>query len=48
MLDKLRKLGFPLNLVQWNNGEKHYADEAGNRLILFPDGTYTIEDREGK
>jgi len=44
MIEKLRKLGMTLNLVQTANGEKHYTDAQGNRLILYPDGTHSIEE----
>ena len=37
-------LGLNLELVQTEiTGTKHYKDEKGNRLILYIDGSYTVE-----
>jgi len=46
MIGKLRKLGMALNLVQSTEGARHYKDRDGNRLILYPDGTYNIEEAD--
>ncbi len=43
---KLQKLRMTLSLVQCTEGARHYKDEDGNRLILYPDGTYNIEMAE--
>jgi hypothetical protein len=44
MLHQLNNLGTPLSIVQAElNGNRHYKDVSGNRLILFPDGTFTVE-----
>lgn len=46
-LDKLGKIGFHFDLVETEqNGTKHYKDEKGNRLILYPDCSYDIEVSE--
>jgi hypothetical protein len=43
-LEELSKLEGRLALVQAElRGTKHYKDEMGNRLILYPDGSYGIE-----
>jgi len=41
------KLGNELLLVQTEmDGTKHYKDENGNRLVLFPDGSWKVEEGE--
>lgn len=42
-IDELGKLRMTLNLVQSEEGARHYKDGDGNRLILYPDGSYNIE-----
>lgn len=43
-LTSLSNLGMTLNLVQTEQqGTKHYKDDRGNRLTLYPDGSYWIE-----
>ena len=45
MTRKLNKLSATLRLVQTEaRGTKHYKDEHGNRVILFFDGSYDIEE----
>lgn len=50
MKDTLRdlgRLGMKLELVQTEQrGTLHYKDDGQNRLILFPDGSYSIETGE--
>jgi len=45
MLEALRKLGMKLMLVQAEYcGNRHYVDERGNRVVLYADGTFAIEE----
>jgi len=43
-LEKVKVLGMELKLVQSEYcGTRHYKDEHGNRVILFPDGSFNVE-----
>lgn len=47
MMRLLGTLGLDLHLVQTEmNGTKHYKDDKGNRVILYIDGVFSIEEAD--
>ena len=43
---KMRKIGTSLRLVQNAGHHMDYVDEKGNRLVLYTDGTFGIDEAE--